>query len=381
MTLHFSLTGNRKLNDSDNHIKIGAYVYPGWHACSERDSKFPAGWSEWDLVLNAPKRFPDHNQPRLPVNGPYDDSVPSTANKQVGLARKYGVDFFVHSCFWSRGKRVFEAALDDGFLGADGGGDFPFSLMWANRMPRGVLPVKHKSGHNIAPGRLVYTDPNDFVELIKFLEERYFSRPNYFRINGMPLFSIFDSTFFLRQLGDGLASLAIHKAKDYLRRKGYPGLHLMAINPAPAKIDEFKKAGFDSISHYVWLPDWKGEYQQDYGELVKKRSSEWRGFADKSQLTYFPSVSPGWDATPRAAAKGYHRPEQYPWWPVVVNEDPSLFYDFIGRAISYTKEFNNPQLSFIASWNEWSEGHYLEPDKRFGTAWLEAVRKAKQDAV
>ena len=65
----------------------------------------------------------------------------------------------------------------------------------------------------------------------------------------------------------------------------------------------------------------------------------------------------------------------------MVNEDPELFYDFLGRAIRYTKEFNNPQLSFIASWNEWSEGHYLEPDKRFGTAWLEAVRKAKQDAV
>ena len=64
----------------------------------------------------------------------------------------------------------------------------------------------------------------------------------------------------------------------------------------------------------------------------------------------------------------------------MVNEDPALFSDFLGRAINYTKKYNKPQLSFIASWNEWSEGHYLEPDKRFGTAWLEAVRKEKQDA-
>ena len=88
------------MNDSDNNIKIGAYVYPGWHACAERDSKFLPGWSEWDLVLNAPKRFSDHNQPRLPADGSYDDSVSATAQKQVGLARKYGVDFFVHSFFW-----------------------------------------------------------------------------------------------------------------------------------------------------------------------------------------------------------------------------------------------------------------------------------------
>ena len=123
-------------------IAIGAYVYPGWHACVERDNKFQPGWSEWDLVLNAPSRFPDHNQPRLPVGGTYDDSYPSTAQKQVGLAGEYGVDFFVYGVFWSRGKRVFEAALDNGFLGKDGGGDFPFALMWANRMPRGVSSRK-----------------------------------------------------------------------------------------------------------------------------------------------------------------------------------------------------------------------------------------------
>ena len=34
-------------------------------------------------------------------------------------------------------------------------------------------------------------------------------------------------------------------------------------------------------------------------------------------------------------------------------------------------------LVFIASLNEWSEGHYLEPDEAFGTGWLEAVRAAR----
>lgn len=33
-------------------------------------------------------------------------------------------------------------------------------------------------------------------------------------------------------------------------------------------------------------------------------------------------------------------------------------------------------LLLVASWNEWSEGHYLEPEERFGMGGLEAVRAA-----
>ncbi|MCP4319839.1 MAG: hypothetical protein GY789_28635 [Hyphomicrobiales bacterium] len=155
----------------------------------------------------------------------------------------------------------------------------------------------------------------------------------------------------------------------------------MALNPAPSMMGVFRKVGFDSVSHYVWLPDWKGSYRQDYAELIEKRCGEWEEFAAQSQLPYFPSVSPGWDATPRAAKCGNKLPQRYPWWPVVGGETPSLFSRFLGRSIGYTRKHNNPELCFIASWNEWSEGHYLEPDTVFGTAFLEAVRKEKQHSL
>lgn len=356
---------------------IAAYVYPGWHPIPERDAAFHPGFTEWELVRSCTPRFAGHAQPRTPLLGEYDDRDPVAVGQRVRLVREHGVGALVYGFFWCRGKRVFQDALDLGFLGAPEGRDMPFALMWANRMPRRVLPVRRADLAVIDPERLVPSDVDDFVALIRYLAERYFGRANYLRIGGKAYFSIFDSSFFLRELGLAQAAAAIAAARQWLRAHGHGELHLAAIEPGGDVIGHLRALGFDSVTHYVYLPEWKGPPLQDYAELAHRRAAEWSRWSSDSGLLYMPSVSPGWDASPRGADFGPLRPDKYPWSPVVTGEHPERFHDALGRAVRFAAASGTDEpLVFVASLNEWSEGHYLEPDERFGTGWLSALRAA-----
>ncbi len=359
-------------------MRVAAYVYTGWHPIAERDAAFHPGFTEWELVRDCRPRFAGHRQPRVPALGEYDDRDPVAFGQRIGLARDHGIDALVFGVFWCRGKRVFEAGLDQGFLTGPHR-DMPFACMWANRLPRRVLPVRRTDAAVIGDDRRVPSDVDDFVQFVAMLAENYFVRPNYLTVEGRSYLSIFDSTFFAQELGHDHARAAIAAARTWLREHGHPDLHLAAIEPNADVLPIVRDLGFDSVTHYVFLPDWKGPFEQDYTEYARLRAGQWQGQADRSGLPYMPAVTTGWDASPRGADFGPARPDKYPWAPVVTGEHPESFGAALERAIAFRSPVGvEDPLVLVASLNEWSEGHYLEPDERFGTGWLEAVRAARR---
>lgn len=363
-------------------MRVAAYVYPGWHPLPERDAAVHPGFTEWELVAACRPRFPGHRQPKVPLLGPYDDRDPVAVGQRIRLAREHGVDAFVFDTFWCRGKRVFEEGLDQGFLGSPEGRTAPFAVLWANRLPRHVLPVRRSDLPVIAADRLVTTDAEDFVAFVAHLAARYFHRPNYLRVDGRVYLSIFDSTFFCRELGVEQAARAVRDARAWLAANGHPDLHLAAVDPSPEVIGQVRAIGFDSVTHYVLLPEWTGPPRQDYALAARRRAREWPSYAARSGLPYMPSVTTAWDASPRAADAGPERPGKYPWSPVVTGEHPRRFRRALARALDFARSTRpHDPLVFVASLNEWSEGHHLEPDTRFGRGWLEAVRDARRARV
>jgi len=88
--------------------------------------------------------------------------------------------------------------------------------------------------------------------------------------------------------------------------------------------------------------------------------------------TRFRTVMPGWDNTARTQDTAF----------ILENPTPGAFQAWMETAIAETKRDlqGDARLLFINAWNEWGEAAYLEPDRRFGHAFLEAVRNARDAA-
>jgi hypothetical protein len=82
-----------------------------------------------------------------------------------------------------------------------------------------------------------------------------------------------------------------------------------------------------------------------------------------------PCVYPNWDNTPRSSRRGV----------VLRGSQPQLFERHVAEAARRARaQPEKERLIFVKSWNEWAEGNYLEPDRQYGHAWLEALQQGLQ---
>ena len=93
------------------------------------------------------------------------------------------------------------------------------------------------------------------------------------------------------------------------------------------------------------------------------------GWDNYMDIPVFPTVSIGWDDTPRFPAKGENDVTRF-------NHSPEAFKNFLLEAKRYADAHpEQPKFVMINAWNEWVEGSYLLPDRYWGYGWLEAVQE------
>lgn len=380
---------------------IGAYYWPNVHVDPRNEKWFGPGWTEWEITKWARPRFPGHQQPKVPFWGYEDESVPSVMARKIDAAAKYGIDAFIFDWYYYNDGSFLRDALDKGYLAAPNNRKVKFALMWANHDMPDVFPAKldqcYPDWRVLIPGDVTR---KTFDRMVDDIIAKYFKHPSYWLVDGAPYFSLYDLSTLVKGLGsmaEAKRALADFRAKT--RAAGFPDLHLNVIlrdnaiiggdalakyseresaSVAPAQNAIAKDLGFNSLGSYTWihhvtLPDFP---MTEYSYVREKVMLHNFHTVENFELPYYANVSCGWDSTPRMSHTDIFVPKGYPFMSVLVNNTVPEFK----RALSDMKHFldtkgNKQKIFSINSWNEWTEGSYLEPDATHGFGFLEAVRE------
>ena len=338
--------------------KALAFYLPQYHPIPENDEWWGKGFTEWHNVTRARPLFPGHYQPHLPGElGYYDLRVPEVRMAQAELAREHGVHGFVYYHYWFQGRRLLERPFEE--VLASGAPDFPFALCWANEeWTRGW---DARTGHVLM--RQEFSEADDRAHIRDLL--RAFKDPRYITIDGRPLMLIYRPAL----IPNLLRTSEIWRAE--VQRAGFPDLYLCWVEswgippgregPKPFGLDA--SVGFMPVMGaqlHPSLETLRGHHILDYEsaaeEALKLLDCPWKRF---------PSVMVGWDNTARRAqgATIYH------------GATPAHYEEWLRRTVaSLTGVRSEENYLFILAWNEWAEGNHLEPDQRYGRAFLEATR-------
>ena len=243
---------------------------------------------------------------------------------------------------------------------ASGKPDFPFCLGWANHSWIG-------KGFG-AGGRLLkkqaYPGINDHKQHFDWWLQA-FRDPRYITVDGKPLLFIYRPKDI-----PNIKSVTVYW-RSLAQEAGLPGLHLVGETLTE---HNYKQYGFDAHSSFNLFAIEKNP-SKFWGKLFQYR--RWLGlpnihrysqaeqyWVSPSQHQY-PYLIPNWDTTPR-----YGRYAE-----ILLGSSPEKFRKHVRSVIQAVKDRPPQQrIVFLKSWNEWAEGNYIEPDAKWGRAYLEVLR-------
>jgi hypothetical protein len=364
--------------------EVVAVYYPHWHSYDHGSSWKGEGWTEWEGMKAAVPRFPGHHQPLIPSWGCFDESDPKWVAREIDLAADHGIDVFLYDWYWYSGVKNMEEALEKGFLKAPNRSRMKFALMWANHDRRDQFcPVFGEPRTVWLPSR---HSPQDLARVVDYGIGHYFREPNYWRVGGRLFFSIFESAKFVEQLGGPAKTRALFEEMDArLRAAGLPPMHWNAMTASAALVPVLKEAGFLSTSRYNinTAGKAKADGTEAYEDVMQAHREHWTRMLE-TPLVNLPVVTRGWDVTPRCLSTvpwpfpmspKTGRPE-YPYVPVVTGSTAERFETLLRESLECVRhDPRGPFAVLLYAWNEWTEGGYLLPEEKEGTAHLEAVRR------
>jgi len=399
LVMFFSNILAQDLKSTDKRSKeyqVAVYYFPNYHPDSINSRWHGKSWTEWEVVKAAKPRFKGHEQPKVPTWGYFNEADPKWAAKEIDLAADNGIDCFIYDWYWySNTGQYLQEGLEKGFLKAPNRNRLKFALMWANHDWLNIQPATFDNNRIKLTEGEVSTALWDTIST--YIVEKYFKQPNYWKIDGKPYFSIYEIVTFINGVG-GMekARAAIQMLNDKTKKAGFPGVHFNIMscmvndavvkqitgdNPPKSAKEMIEYLSCESVSTYAYIHHFDsskaGFPKAQYNDALTQNEKYWNAFIkDYPGILYTPNVSMGWDASPRCMQSDKFELKDYPWTPVLISNTPEAFKKALLDAKHFLDKYNpKHKILVLNSWNEWTEGSYLLPEKKYGDAYLKAIKE------
>ncbi len=333
---------------SQTAARLGSFYFDGW------------GGPLDSFHLKVLVKYPELQM----LSGWRDDNA-CAVEQQLAWARSFGLNFFVYDWFYKAKQRSptqnLNAALEITRSLPNRHG-MQFAIMYTDDMPGAVLPADWNSA---------------ISEWMSYMTDR-----DYVRVNGKPLFILYDMGLMHQIFG---SSPAVATAFDQLRTaaqaQGLGGVYIVGgffgcydpVNHTGPLTDLSMAAtdGYDAVTMYGFgVCDGTVTGEQPYSLLSGEVSQWiWSQVSLKSPVPYLPLVVAGQDARADRTVLA--------WF----SRTPQDLTGFVSSVITLTE--SNPQLRpepspappvvLIGAWNELLEGSYIVPTVGEGTSYGDSL--------
>ncbi len=348
-----------KYEKLDVDLKLIAFYLPQYHPIPENDEAWGKGFTEWTNVSKALPQFEEHYQPRLPGElGYYDLRLIDIQKRQIELAKNYGLYGFCYHYYWFAGKKIMDRPiqqlLDNPEL------DFPFCINWANenwtkKWDGLENEVILKQSHS----------PSDDIQFLDTIKP-ILTDTRYIKVNNKPLLMIYRPQLFPD------IKATIRRWREHAKKIGIGEIYLVLTHSFD--LQDPREIGFDAATEFApngypisnitatiktYNPNFAGQIY-DYYSAINHSSSR-----KEQEYTKFRGVCPSWDNTARKPGNGN----------TLHNASPTSYMRWLEFLCYNTEEYKaiDEKIIFINAWNEWAEGAYLEPDRKYGYANLDVT--------
>jgi hypothetical protein len=350
--------------------KLIAYYLPQYYQIPQNDEWFGRGFTEWTNCAKAVPQFEGHWQPHLPIDvGFYNLETTHAMHRQMELAKMYGIHGFCFYYYWfSGGEKIMERPINNWLN--DKKLDFPFMLFWANEDWTNTWGAQADIGTKTYSAKMKPSDAEKFVnDILPFFKDN-----RYMTVDGKPHIIIYQSKKdpylpeFFKKIGELLAKENIQKPYISLV---FPDDFDINFDPKDFGADAAVEFG----SHLKIMPNTIPTLVTNnklMNPLAKVTEYDMDKFINENKFLYktgypvYKGAMTHFDSTARKIYTGAQ----------IFSTPPKLYQKWLTKII---KESQTDQI-FITAWNEWAEGMHLEPDQRYGYAYLQATKNALEEA-